>query len=105
MILNPMKRTRVLAILRGSSMTPFPVSIMPHAPVSVACRPCPACGGPLLKYRKDWLFRCGGCHLLGSSLAPELNRNQHALDETARYDALHALRKANFRLILDELER
>jgi SAM-dependent methyltransferase len=63
---------------------------------------CPACGGTFARCRKDWLFRCDRCQLLTSTLqaAPT-----HVLNEAARHDALETLRRANFREILDVLER
>lgn len=73
--------------------------------VGAISRPCPVCGGTFRQHQKVWLFRCDSCRVLASNLRPELNRNNEALDEAARYDALHDLRYANFGIILDVLER
>ena len=66
--------------------------------------PCPVCGGIFRQHRPEWLFRCDGCRLLASNLLPTLNRGNGSLDESARYDALHDLRHANFETILDAIE-
>ena len=68
-------------------------------------RTCPVCEGTFREHRKGWLFRCERCRLLASNLRPELNRDDEALDEAARYEALRDLRHANFETILDVLER
>ena len=57
------------------------------------------------EHRKACLFRCESCQLLASNLSPGLNRDDEALDEAARYDALRDLRRANVETILDVLER
>lgn len=62
---------------------------------------CSVCGNALLRYRRDWLYRCSACGFRSSSLAVLINDRQ--IDEGKREFALHDLRRQNFETVLDWL--
>lgn len=64
---------------------------------------CPLCDQKWQPYIEKWLFRCRACGLQHSILKHDLDHKKN-LDEYARIDALHELRKNNFNKVLRLLE-
>lgn len=66
---------------------------------------CQVCGGEVHPYRKGWLFRCGACGVLSSSLdiAIPSEESEAGIDEAAREQGLATLRRDNNALLLDRL--
>jgi SAM-dependent methyltransferase len=71
----------------------------------MASAPCPACQGALRPRLRSWLRRCEGCGLWASDLQADRIERTSEVSEPLRADALEALRRANFEVILDVLER
>lgn len=68
---------------------------------------CPVCGAAFHRIRHDWLFRCGGCKVLASTLEPAIpqEQTQTRLDEDARLAGLSEPRRRSNAAILDALVR
>jgi len=68
-------------------------------------RVCPVCGGELAVGLRPWHFECGACHYEGSDLQPRILEQVEGgdLDESSRETGLAALRKANFRRLVQRL--
>lgn len=64
---------------------------------------CPVCAGSMKRAYHDWLFRCSGCGLLGSNLAPQIKTatSENNIDEADRNLGLSAVRTLNNKAILD----
>lgn len=67
---------------------------------------CPVCGQRPRRTRHDWLFSCGDCGLLSSSLEPAIptTAETSVIDEENRRKGLEATRSRNNAIILDRLE-
>ena len=68
---------------------------------------CQICGGPVARYRHDWLSRCGVCGVLSSSLqvAIPAQAAEAGIDEAARETGLATLRRHNNARLLEVLKR
>jgi SAM-dependent methyltransferase len=69
---------------------------------------CPVCTREMVRFRRDWLFRCDQCALLGSSLQPHISESSvedEAIDEVGRAVALDGVRLENNEIILDEISK
>ncbi len=62
---------------------------------------CCICGGTKVQHRHGWLSRCTKCGFLSSTLDAQLNFSTGQLDEQKRQQALQALRRENFEIVLD----
>lgn len=64
---------------------------------------CPCCDGNLIGGVLSWVFKCPSCRYEGSDLKPQnLSSKVSRLDEVAREQGLAALRKSNFRILLNK---
>jgi 2-polyprenyl-3-methyl-5-hydroxy-6-metoxy-1,4-benzoquinol methylase len=64
---------------------------------------CPVCDGTFVVQRHQWLRSCVECGCLASTLDVRINADNAPLDEELRADALRALRKETFAIVLDAL--
>ncbi|MEI7869325.1 MAG: class I SAM-dependent methyltransferase [Candidatus Methylumidiphilus sp.] len=67
---------------------------------------CPVCGAALVGGLTDWHKKCRNCHYECSIGSPCINDSDaHAtVDETNRSTGLATLRKANFRMIIEQIK-
>lgn len=68
---------------------------------------CPICLAGFRQGLAAWLLRCPGCGFERSTLTEQIAdpRSRAAIDETARAEALHALRARNFRTTMRVLDK
>ena len=64
---------------------------------------CDACGTEMRTGLSTWHFVCPSCHFERATLEPKINQIQ-SIDETARENALRAIREHNFNLLLNWLK-
>jgi len=66
---------------------------------------CPVCGTQPTIFRHAWLYRCGSCGLLSSTLSPEIPDHPTAsrIDEASRGRGLDPVRRRNNEIILCQL--
>src|SRR5438046_7309072 len=67
---------------------------------------CCVCDTPMRPLRHEWCFACPGCGFLASTLTSRIGEPEaiDVIDEELREVALVALRKNNFRRILERLD-
>lgn len=69
-------------------------------------RTCSVCGFAVRREVAPWAARCPDCGTWVSDLQPRINQPpEHSIDDAARIGGLEALRRGNFRELLDRIER